>query len=314
MQNPFLIIRYACFSSMLFLNLLTIIFATLNVAANKAFGHSAPGASILLLFNGALVFLAIITAFAELAFPRARTAIVKVECTWTGIVAILQLSGALTMTSSGPPYMCRPLGSQAACSSATVLVPVAWLSSFTVLVYFLTLTITTVVYAPSTPEIWSTSVYAVDWFVPSTTHSPYPPQHKRSLSNSSTAYSINRTKGVWADDEEEAAGKGTSNPRRSCLSMAIAPWARRFQNQRAVDRPFATRSLVAAANPDVPMPPPKSHPPPIAARYLQMSHPFPSEVENQDRPIPRTTLSQWVRADQAEGKTVHTRPPISPLW
>jgi hypothetical protein len=312
LKNPFLIVRYACFSSMLFLNLLTLIFATLNVVANKAFGKPAPGASVLLLFNSALVFLAIIIAFAELTFSKVRTAVVKIECTWTGIVSILQLAGALTVTSLGPPYMCRPLGSQAACSSATVLVPVAWLSSFTVLVYFLTLTITTVVYAPSTPEIWSTSVYAVDWFAPSTTHSPYPSQHKRSLSNSSTTHSVNRAKGVWADDEEEAVNK--SDPARSCLSLAVAPWARRFQNQRAVDRPFATRSLVAAANPDVPMPPPKSYPTPIAARYLEISRPFPSEVDDQDRPVPRPTLSQWVRADQAEGKTVHTRPPISPLW
>jgi len=237
---------------------------------------------------------------------RAKTTKVKFECAWTAVMAVLQLAAALTITTTGPPVMCRPGGSLAACTSATALVPISWLSTFTTLVYFLTLTITTIVYAPYTPGIWSSSIYAVPWFSP---RDPPPIYHKPS---SSSLPGIQRANGIWDDEAKDQETGTNSASRRSCLSLVVAPWAKGFQNRRGLDRPFATRSQVVAANPDVPAPPPKSYPPPIAARYLEISHPFPSEVDDQEKPISRATLSQWVRADIANGRTVHTRPPISP--
>jgi len=307
MQNPFLIIRYVCFSVILFLNLLALIFAAWNVAVSKSEGRAAPGASVLVLFNGSALFISIVIALVELVVVRVKTTKVKFECVWTAIMAVLQLAAALTITTTGPPVLCRPPAGLAACTSATALVPVAWLSTFSIVVYFLTLTITTLVYAPSYPGIWSSSIYDVPWFI-----SQDPPSlaHKKSSSTttSNTAYSTKRSNNIWDEDEEQAVAA----PSRSCLSLVVAPWARPFQNKRGVDRPFATRSQVVAANVMAPVPPPKSHPPPIAARYMGLQHPFPSEVDDEDKPIPYATLSQWVRADVTQGRTVHTRPPITP--
>jgi hypothetical protein len=153
------------------------------------------------------------------------------------------------------------------------------------------------------------SVYDVPWFI---SRVPPPLGHKSSGSTSSskTIRVTQRARCIWDDDvkdEEEA-----EPPRaRSCLSLPVAPWARSYQkNRRGLDRPFATRSQVIAANPDIPVPPPKAYPLPIAARYLEISRPFPIEADH-DKPLPQT-LSQWVRADIAEGRDVHTRPPITP--
>jgi hypothetical protein len=201
-----------------------------------------------------------------------------------------------------------------ACTSVTILVPVVWLSAFTVVAYFLTLTIAAIVYAPSQPDIWQTSVYAVPWF---SSHEQGPLTHKSSSSTSSTSTTSSsktlRSKGIW--DEELKDDEECASPRRCCPSIPNAPWARSFQNRsrRGRDRPFATRSQVIAANPHLPMPPPKAHPVPFAARYLELTRPFSNEVYDVDKPLPiPETLSQWIRADLAEGKTVHTRPPITP--
>jgi hypothetical protein len=242
----------------------------------------------------------------ELVVARAQATKVKFECAWTGLLATLQLAAALIITTTGPPTLCRAGVNLALCTSVTVLVPLAWLSTFATIVYFLTLIITTIVYAPYHPDIWTSSVYAVPWFSP---RDPPPLYHKGSAPT--VRSSTERCNDVW-DEESKIDENISAQASRSCLSIVTAPWARGYQNRRGLDRPFATRSQVVAANPDVPVPPPKSYPPPNAARYLEISRPLPSQ-RNDQYPITRSaTLSEWVRADIASGRTVHTRPPISP--
>jgi hypothetical protein len=348
MQNPFLVIRYASFCGILFLNLITLIFAAWNVAITKSTGQAAPGASVLLLFNGSLAFVSVFIALAELVVVKVKTAKVKYECIWTGILAVLQLSAALAITASGPPVACRPDGDLSICTSVTILVPVAWLSSFTTVVYFLLLSISTFVYAPCYPGIWRTSVYDVPWFLSpdaagfSLPHkSPSSSTSTMKTSSSATLRDTPRIRGIWDHDEDDdemvqslantatadaAAAGGDAHARRSCFSsLRVAPWARAYQSRRGLDRPFATRSQVLAANPGLkpltllPTPPPKTaeagYPLPIASRYMGL----PPDAFKKDRknsaaekdPRPNT-LSQWVRADIAEGRNVHTRPPITP--
>jgi len=307
LQNPFLIIRYTCFSIILLLNVVTLFFAAWNVAIAKSSGQAAPGASVLLLFNSCALFFAIAISLLELVMARAKTSKVKFECAWTALLAALQLAAALIITATGPPRMCASGGSAAACTSATVLVPLAWLSTFSTIVYFLTLTITTIVYAPYHAGIWSSSVYAVPWFA---LGDPPPLYHK---SSTSAIRSTERSNGIWDEEQQRKDEEGgcASSSRNSCLSLVTAPWAKAYQNRRGLDRPFATRSQVVAANPEIPAPPPKSYPLPIASRYLDLPV-LPTDVDGQ-RPLSRSaTLSQWVRADMASGRTVHTRPPISP--
>ena len=166
-------------------------------------------------------------------------------------------------------------------------------------------------YESSIPDIWNCSVCTVSWFAvqerPELTHC-VTRKPSSSTSSSVTLKNSKRTKCVWDDEVKDDEESGTGRPRTAYLSLAIAPWAKPFQSKRGVVRPFATRSQVLAANPNVPPVPPKSYPTPIAARYLEVSRR--SMTESADRG--QSTLSQWVRADITEGKNVHTMPPITP--
>jgi hypothetical protein len=114
-----------------------------------------------------------------------------------------------------------------------------------------------------------------------------------------------RARGVWDDEEDETECTRVA----SCASIPIAPWAKPFiANKRGLDRPFATRSQVIAANPDLPIPPPKSKALPIATRYMGLS----GNRWNEHKNNATKTLSQWVRDDVVEGRNVHTNPPITP--
>ena len=169
-------------------------------------------------------------------------------------------------------------------------------------VYVLTLSVTTIIHASSYPGIWSTTVYTVPWFVRYQKPAwkiPYPaPTLRRHRSTSSLDSS---TTSVTGQDLET----GFSNTNTLPLEV---PKAR--QGRRAIDPPFTTRGQTI--NPHLPR----------ATRYFELSwyakatnalSLFPHEVVDQNVPIPKPPrLSEWIRADDRNGINVHTVPPMSP--
>ncbi|KAI0810899.1 hypothetical protein BC629DRAFT_1436876 [Irpex lacteus] len=166
MRNPFLIARTVFFCILVYLNILALGFAAWNLSAMKAAHLPILGAPIFVIFNVCVLFFFQLLAIAELASPSARTAQVGFECGWTAVMAILQLAAAIDMTLNGPPAYCYQAakGSWALCSSASVLVAVAWASSSIMLLYFLTLFIISASHYSTYRGVWWTTVYNMPWF------------------------------------------------------------------------------------------------------------------------------------------------------
>ncbi|KAI0341787.1 hypothetical protein BDW22DRAFT_275489 [Trametopsis cervina] len=146
MRNSFLIARTVFFCILVYLNILGIGFAAWNVHAQTAAGLSVSGAPIFIIFNAA------------------RTAQVAFECGWTAVLSILQLAAAVDVSINGPPDYCSAPSLIAVCSSSTALTALSWASSTILMMYFLTLFITSVSHYGTYRGVWWTTVYNVPWF------------------------------------------------------------------------------------------------------------------------------------------------------
>lgn len=333
-RNPFLVVRFIFFAILVYLNLFILIFAALNIAAVKSPQTPAPGAAVFLVFNCCLLYLCLFVGLSELVISWTWTSIVKLECVWTAILSVLELAATVTMNVNGPPTMCEHGDSfnLAACTSSSVLVPVTWLATFTLIAYCLTLAITTIMHAQTFHDVWSVSVYAVPWFgvnppvaarkAPITVLDISAPM-KDASADSEVSSRISREMPKPGEDVEAALPK-ISDPISVSLNLISAPWAIGKLGRRGVDPPFATKDSDSSVPPARPRPPR----PGVVTRYFELSwfsrksqvqpNPqtpggaFTRTPGNEDAPIPLPRLSEWIRADAAKGINVHTIPPVSP--
>lgn len=96
-------------------------------------------------------------------------------------MSVLQLAGAFDVTVNGPPVLCQG-GSVTACASSSLLVALSWISCMlrtsafptnpkrelilrTVLLYSFSLLTTTITHMNTVPDVWTSSIRAVPWFV-----------------------------------------------------------------------------------------------------------------------------------------------------
>jgi len=262
MKNPFIIIRFVFFSLMIYMAVLTIVFASWNVAAIISSGLSAPGVSVFLILNGCALFAFIAASLAELVYSKARTANVAFECGWTAVFSLLQLSAAVGVTVNGPAMQCQLETTWGACASSHLLVPMSWLSSFIVVAYFLTLFGTAIAHMYAYPSIWWSSVYSVPWFVSLTSNEPDTTQpklrssHPRMMSATSNtgqnSFALCYPRNHFSpkvDDVENNISEPILFPRNSNglhpvprqPRGSLPGWAQKDTTRRAVDTPFARK-------------------------------------------------------------------------
>ncbi|KAF8078047.1 hypothetical protein FPV67DRAFT_1404699, partial [Lyophyllum atratum] len=259
------------------------------------------------------------SGLAELVVSQANTAHILLECAWSAVLSVFQTGTAISVTVNGPA-ICRLTTDWDLCASSSLLVPTAWLSSIILFSYFLTLFIAAMVHVRPFPDIWTKTVYSIDWF-------RIPDCEKGDNSSHSDADS-------WARymKDIEAARNHVDNSTK-------APWARNIR--RGIDAPFKRSNTSSAATSpstaltSLPVAPLRVQSRTIAgSRFLEkfrdssritrseslsqfatqsptQSGPFPPRVDNHDLPIPLPRLSEWIRADAINGISVHSIP-ISP--
>ncbi|KAH7914985.1 hypothetical protein BJ138DRAFT_1132965 [Hygrophoropsis aurantiaca] len=286
-------------------------------------------------------------AIADYICSKSRPAQVKFECGWTTLMSVIQLAASINVTVNGPPISCHVKATWTTCASASLLVPVSWLTAFVLLTYCFTLIVLTFTHVNEYPNIWSTSVAQVPWFTENNgprisiaKDSFHTLSRKASSSSTSSEESCAVTRYIQ-DRWEKLSGIESqtipSNPLlfsrdRLSVDSKRPNWAQQFQTRRGIDQPFARRP---AQSPVAPALPPKSRPRVIStprdsnyaevcresdvlSQYSpevlipQTSTIFPPKQADPDLPIPLPRLSEWIRADAIKGITVHTVPPISP--
>jgi hypothetical protein len=336
MQNPFLIVRFVFFSLLVYLNIVILIFASWNIHATRSSGASVPGVIFFVIYNCCMVFLLVSLALVELIKPSLKAAKTRWECIWTAILSIFQIGATFSATVNGPLLMCQPSsGSFAVCASSSLLVLTIWFGTMTLFGYFLLLFVTAVTHAGTYPAIWSTTVYSVPWFEPDVFDSASIPPSKAEFVQDNDRSS---TKSVSLTDVESGQKEDEKNkpaPRPSIRRGIDDPFIRKVPAPSHRNPPPAI-----ALSP--PKPPKKDNVPesPGGSRYVEdfrdsrlpvtpglsdtisyyepplggdrMSA-FPLGVDDHNKPIPLTHLSEWLRADTALGINVHNLPSLSDL-
>lgn len=331
MHNPFLIVRLILLSLLVYLNLATLAFATWNIHATTSGALPVPGAALFLIFNN--TGLCFLIALALLA-SAARTAQVKFECLWAAVFGVLQIAATIGATVNGPFIMCQPTsGNWEACASSSLLVPTAWLSTFTLLSYLFVLFITTVAHLRTQPDIWSLTVCSVPWFGRCKPDAHWDMSCEK---NESQQCCCSKKGDVEALSEipQNNDGKGVQ-----------PPWAQRLHIRRGVDKPFASVTSSHSSPTNTLLPPPPDAPTqqsrlaqPEGSRFVERfqesqlqpsaswwetpaqyglpftphAEVFPRKVDDHDLPIALPRLSEWIRADAVHGIDVHTLPLLSP--
>jgi len=251
MQSPFLIARFAFFALLVHLNLTTLIFASWNVAAVKASGESAPGAAVFLIYNSLMLFLGVGLSCLEKVWPSLKTR-VGVECIWVGLLSVIEFIAAITTTLTEIPRIHLNTDDWGVWASSSLLIPLAWLSNFALVLYFLILVITAFGHLRDYPVIWSTSIYALPWLTPRdpseptdiTRAVPAASGDGSSTRKDSAAFKAPSTvyKSLWgaSTDDLEKGSIHTSKTTKSIKERFLSPLSKRVQIRRGVDPPFAT--------------------------------------------------------------------------
>ncbi|KAH7923514.1 hypothetical protein BV22DRAFT_1036217 [Leucogyrophana mollusca] len=312
MQNAFIIIRTIFLSLMAYLNLLSLIFASWNIAASKSSGSTAPGAAVFLVLNSALIFVFVFLAsVADFICSKSRPAQVKFECGWTVLMSALQLAASIDVTVNGPPVLCHIKATWTTCASASLLVPVSWLSTFVLLTYCLTLIVMSVTHANEYPAIWSTSVQAVPWFTEgdlSLKSTASPETSIRTLSRKPSASSIASqescavTRYIQERWEKLSGIESQAIPShpilfsrdRLSVDSRRPSWAQKVQTRRGVDQPFARRPAPPVSmQPIVLSSPPKARPREVSAprdsNYAEICRESDAHARNSRSTLPPQT-------------------------
>ncbi|KAH8106733.1 hypothetical protein BXZ70DRAFT_914856 [Cristinia sonorae] len=330
--RPFLLFRSVIFALLTWFNVIALGFAIWDVVALEDAGETAFGPAIFIIFNSCATFLLLLRAIAELCTRKVKTAQVNVECAWSFIMATLHFASAVYITVMGPPMYCSSQDLVNVCAASTVLVIVTWLSSVTMMLYFLGLYMTAISHYWVYGSIWSTSVYDVAWFSPRDDFTPVSIRPSRKSLHDLEKGETNR----YSYDSTSTPSTPstlfdythTDTPRvfklrppplshQSSQETLRPAWAQSIQARRGVDQPFSLPGakhlsrMIMACTPNSPPPsvPPKAklYELPeleldLTPRYPSYSQ-FPESVHDEDKPISFQRLSQWVRADSAGSRS-----------
>jgi len=161
--NSFLIFRLVFFALLSNLALLQLIFASWNINASLSMTLPAPSTSIFIIIESCSLFFSL-AALADFVWSRGRRSRIFLECSWVGIVSLLQIGTAIGTTITGPGLACDTSLEWNVCASSWLLIPSTWLSSIIFLAYFLALFMATMAHQGLYSDIWRRSVYGVVWF------------------------------------------------------------------------------------------------------------------------------------------------------
>lgn len=253
------------------------------------------------------------SGLAELLIPQTNTSNILFECVWSAVLSVFQTGTAISITVNGTT-MCRLTLNWDQCASSSLLIPTAWLSSIIVFAHFMTLFMTAMFHVSAIPDIWSKTVYSVNWFsFEGCTKGKADPEAYPSDTCACYMKDIEATR----PEEEETK----------------APWAKAIR--RGIDQPFKRSNPTSAVSSPtttatlLPIAPLRVQCHSIAgSRFIEKfressrlsrseapSHyaathpePFPRHIENHDLPIPLPRLSEWIRADAIKGIDVHSNP------
>jgi hypothetical protein len=176
--------------------------------------------------------------------------------------------------------------------------------------YFLSLFITAMAHKRTCADIWTRTVYSIDWFG----------QPEITFCREKMVRDFCGPYGIYYDDVESGHKRQES-----------APWAQANNVRRGIDQPFAKKPRSGASSPapglSLPSFPNAVASPSTAKSYdrfhdsvekpflflgnIPRTASFPPSVVDVDQPIPLPRLSEWVRADALRGITVHTNPHTS---
>jgi len=284
--NPFLVARLVFFAISAYLTVLLLIFAAWNIHATTTIGLKAPLGTVFLLFNACVNLLCLIIGVVEIAVPAFKVSNVTFECVWSATTGLLQ-TGLAIITSIYDRRLFCGLKDHPSCAPVSLLMPVTWLNSVILLSYFSTLLITIVAHSNAHPNIWTNSVYDIDWF----------------------GYLSARRLGASGKGYSECADELSRRRSVAMGDLEKAPWATTTKVRRGIDPPFAKDKKPGAKAHSTPIPAPTI---PLrvhgkvsngGSRFVEVTNQnivgprFPSTLDNHDLPIAITKRSEWVRAD-----------------
>jgi len=316
------------------LNLLTLIFSAWNISASSVAGLSVPATSIFIIFESCLLFACVALALVELFRPQIKTSKIPFECCWVALLSVFEIGAAISVIANGPIMLCREKSDWEICVSVSLLVPVTWLKSLISFSYFLALFFTSMAHVRDDHELWSKTMYTVDWFN-SPRASPKQPQgHADNWEEK--PHEEEKSYSRYLDDIESTSSrklKAHSIDIRSATDIP-APWARVNNVIRGVDAPFAKRdggmstqtSPRSTGDKTLPLTPiymkmQSSKTGTVGSRFIEkfresrvlsrsetpsqygshfMTTDYPPVIDH-DLPIPLPRLSEWVRADALKG-------------
>ncbi|KAJ7046672.1 hypothetical protein C8F04DRAFT_1061313 [Mycena alexandri] len=329
-HNPFGIARLIVLSVQVNLQSLVLVAAAWNVNIAQASSQPVPAAELCLILTS-LTFLTMITLGAiiwSLKINHPLLASLKFECGWSALLLIFQTAAALRAT-----VHVVPAGS-ALHAPHVLLIIVAWMTVAITVLYLLGLIGAVMLHKSMFPEIWSASALDIDWFV-----------HRELNANSIQTEDNDSWTRYLGDIESSAVRKHrfrstsdfgvSSNPQPSINTYPEkAPWAQNIR--RGVDEPFSLRSesdtasdttfvsgKLNAALPPLPLRV-ETKAKPAGSRFIERfresqitvrssqqftgpTTPFPSTIDDHNKPIPLPRLSEWIRADANEAARVSTR-------
>ncbi|KAF9453234.1 hypothetical protein P691DRAFT_771601 [Macrolepiota fuliginosa MF-IS2] len=228
MFNVFLVIRTVFFALLLMFSLLLLVFAAWNISSTSAIGYHTTGSSIFTIFTNSLLIILLGCSVIEYFLPHIRSANVLVECGWAAIIALFQLGAAISTTTSGSSLTCRITGDWSICASSSVLIPVSWLHTFIGFAYFFMLSISAMSHFRAYPDLWTRTIYTVDWFVD--------PRMKAFLHQATSGPRL-VSWSEYLDGIKSTAGRKQLYGLEEDVEKA--PWAENISVRRGKDDPYA---------------------------------------------------------------------------
>ncbi|KAF9564433.1 hypothetical protein CPC08DRAFT_748461 [Agrocybe pediades] len=335
-RNPFLIFRLVFLALLGNLAILSLIFASWNIHAELSIGYPVTSSSAFAILETCVFFICGTLSIMAFFRRKHRMSYTIVECGWVGVLSLFYTGTAIAATVAGPALVCRVTSDWGVCASSTVLVSVLWISSYISLAYFFAMFVTALAHQTLYPDIWTRSIYTIEWF-------GQPQQLPSREPREKVVKSFFKSKPVekdpfdWYDDVESSADseKQDKSGRDSLKSSEeFIPWrpapvpiVAPQPIRRGIDPPFVTKPRSAATSPTLtslklPLSPltfPErlAGPGASGSRYLETFRDstilsrqedvaqytthyhqprFPSGVPDINQPVPLTHKSAWVKA------------------
>ncbi|KAL0947022.1 hypothetical protein HGRIS_013166 [Hohenbuehelia grisea] len=310
--HPVILIRFVFFALLAFLNFQVLVFAAWNISANVSSDIAAPSASIFYILSVTFLLFFILIGLVEFIHPETKTGQIKFEIGWSGAIAIFQTGITIALTVEGPTMSCQGNAPWNLCASASLLLPVAWAASLTLLTYFFALTIMSALHMQAYPNVWNCTVYTFPWFHQVGCSNKAGLKHFEEALRRPVKRSREDAWLSWNNGDLESAKNATEK-------FAEPPaWANNVKVRRGQDHPFGVKqdfksaSSVTSKDDDLPALPLPDLVYVPSSRYFenladsrsaspsQRSQPvasFPPSVDNENAPIPLPRLSLWLRVN-----------------